>query len=147
MKFLKKYNESTSVHLSRDIDDFLLKVKDEFANISDEYEVQFEWENAEDLSHYKIELEHDYGTYYNGDKLPFYINIFIESVDSLENRYKKNGISIIIDELETMLKCYKKVRHLINTSDIKFEMVDNNKNSSPVTESNNVIKIITWCNI
>ena len=147
MKFLKKYNESKSIHLSQNIDDFLIKVKDEFANLSDEYEVQFEWEDVDNLPDYRRALEYDYGTYYNGDKLPFYITIFIESVDSFENRYKKNGISIIIDELETMLKCYKKVDHLIKTSDIKFEMVDNNKNSSPVTESNNVIKIITWCNI
>lgn len=138
MKFLKKYNESNQFS---DIDNFLTKVKDELINITDEFDVDFEWEEFDDIKSYKKYVEKEYEnssrhfSLSEEDDIPFYIDIYVNT-----NNLKKGFVPRMISLLENKLECYKKVNHLINTSDIKFKVEE------PSTKDmyQNVIKLITW---
>lgn len=134
MKFLKKYNESNQ--FSEDIDNFLIKVKDELINITDEFEVDFEWEEFSNIELYKKYISEEYHFLLSeSDEIPFYISVYVNL-----NNIKKGFVPRMISLLENKLECYKKVNHLINTSDIKFKVEE------PSTKDmyQNVIKLITW---
>jgi len=120
MKFLKKYNESNkTIQFTEEIDDFLLKVRDDLANISDEYYVKFESDNSENLKEYKNNVMMDYCYIDEDDDIPFYINI------SLKLDHNKDfSLPNTINNLDKLSNFYKKINHLIKTSDFKFKLFD-----------------------
>jgi len=119
MKHLKKYNESNTYQFSKEIDQFLILLKDEFRNLEDEgYDITYEWEDITGLERYKKEMEIKLDTPIRMEiNLPFFIKINIEQNSGKSFLIKKNNI-------EKLLAAYKKIEHLQKTSSIRFHFTD-----------------------
>lgn len=133
MKYIKKYNESNSnnyyINESFQCDDieiekFLIKIKDDFANLSDKFNIFYNWEAFPSLEDY-INLYKD--EKFTKNKLSFYITIFKDNniQKDLENwngrnRPMKNPSELLdkkMNLLDYEMDFFKRIKHLIKTTD------------------------------
>lgn len=125
MKHIKKFNES--FESDKEIDKFLTKIKDDCAEISDKFEVQYSWDEYPSLDEY-IRLFRDEN--FTKDKLSFFIHIWkdnniIEDLENwnIRNKVLENPNKALDKKLELLnyeLDFFKRIKHLVKTSNLEI---------------------------